>query len=69
MFKIVTAIFSSNRRNKILRCYDRWKKLVFFDQPVKNDLGKYDVIQKIATGQGDDYTPGSLLDFPYFKKY
>ena len=41
----------------------------FFDQPVKNDLGKYDNIQKIATGQGNDYTLRSLLDFPYFKKY
>ena len=24
---------------------------------------------KIATGQGDDNTTGSLLDYPYFKKY
>ena len=41
----------------------------FFDQPVKNDLSTYDNIQKIATGQGDDYTSGSLLDYPYFKEY
>ena len=24
-------------------------------------------IRKIATGQGDDYTTGCLLDYPYFK--
>ena len=41
----------------------------FFDQPIKNDLKTYDNIRKIATGQGDDYTPGCLLDYPYFKKY
>ena len=44
---------------------------IFFDQdqPVKNDLRTYDNIQKIPTGQGDEYTTGCLLDFPYFKKY
>ena len=39
----------------------------FFDQPIKNDLKIYDNIRKIATGQGDDYTIGCLLDYPYFK--
>ena len=29
----------------------------------------YDNIQKIATGQGDDYTTGCLLDYHYFKDY
>ena len=43
--------------------------LKFYDQPVKNDLITYDNIWKIATGQGDDYTTGCLLDYPYFKKY
>ena len=40
----------------------------FFAQPVKSDLKKYDNIRKIATGQGDDYTTGCLLDYPYFKE-
>ena len=31
----------------------------FFDKPVQND--------QIATGHGDDYTNGCLLDYPYFK--
>ena len=38
-------------------------------QPVWNDLIAYDNIKKTATGQGDDYTTGSLLDYNYFKKY
>ena len=40
----------------------------FFDQPVKSDMRTYDNIQKIATGQGDDYTTGCLLDYPFFKR-
>ena len=40
----------------------------FFDQPIKNDLKTYDNIRKIAIGQGDDYTTGCLLDYPYLKK-
>ena len=26
-------------------------------------------IRKIATGQGDDYATGCLLDYTYFKNY
>ena len=44
---------------------DGWN---FFNQPVKNDLRTYDNIRKIATGQGDDYIIGWLLDYPYFEK-
>ena len=40
-----------------------------FNQPIKNYLKTYDNIRKIATGQGDDYTTGCLLDYPYFKIY
>ena len=38
----------------------------FFDQSVKNNLITYNNIQNIATGQGDDYTSGFLLDHNYF---
>ena len=38
----------------------------FFDQPIKNNKVTYDNIRKIATGQGDDYTTGCLLNYPYF---
>ena len=39
----------------------------FFDQPIKNNKVTYENIRKIAAGQGDDYTTGSLLDYPYLK--
>ena len=29
----------------------------------------YENIKKIATGKGDCYTTGCLLDYPYFKDY
>ena len=32
------------------------------------DLGTNDKIRKVITGQGDDYTTGCLLDYPYFKE-
>ena len=38
----------------------------FFDQPIKNNKITYENIRKITTGQGDDYTTGCLLDYPYF---
>ena len=37
-----------------------------FDQPIKNKKIAYDNIRKIATGYGDDYTTGCLLDYSYF---
>ena len=37
-----------------------------FDQPIKNNKVTYENIRKIATAQGDDYTTGCLLDYPYF---
>ena len=39
----------------------------FFDQPIKNNKVTYENTRKICTGFGDDYTTGSLLDYPYFK--
>ena len=41
----------------------------FFDGPAKNDKVTYENIRKTATGQGDDYTTGCLLDYIYFKSY
>ena len=37
----------------------------FFHQPIKNKKTTYENIRKFATGQGDDYTTGCLLDYPY----
>ena len=41
----------------------------FFEKPIKNDLRTYDNTGKIATGKGDDYQTGFLLDYPYFKEH
>ena len=41
----------------------------FYDQPINGQIKKYDEIRKIATGKGDDYTTGCLLDFQYFKDF
>ena len=38
----------------------------FFDQPIKNNKVTFENIRKNATGQGDDYTTGCMLDYPYF---
>ena len=40
----------------------------FFDQPINSMTKTYENIRKIATGQGDDYTTGCLLDYSYFKE-
>ena len=40
-----------------------------FDQPKNSMTRTYENIRKIATGQGDDYTIGCLLDYPYFKNH
>ena len=36
-------------------------------QPISNNLKTYENIRNIATGQGEDYTTGCLLDYSYFK--
>ena len=41
----------------------------FLDKPVKSDMRTYNNIRKISTGQGNDYTAGCLLDYPYFKDH
>ena len=40
-----------------------------FDQPVNSDEGTYDNIRKIINGQGDNYTTGCQLDYPYFEEH
>ena len=41
----------------------------FFDQPINSMNKTYENIRKIATGKGDDYTTGCLLDYSYFKNH
>ena len=40
-----------------------------FDQPINSMNKTYGNIRKIATGKGDDYKTGSLLDYPYFEDH
>ena len=39
----------------------------FYDQPITDQIKKYEEIIKMATGRGDDYTTGYLIDYQYFK--
>ena len=41
----------------------------FYDQPINGQIKKYDEIRKTATGKGDDFTTGCLLDYQYFKDH
>ena len=41
----------------------------FYDQPINDLIKQCDEIRKTATGQGDDYTTESLLDYQYFKDH
>ena len=41
----------------------------FYDQPINDLLKQYDEIRKTATGHGDDYATGFLLDHQYFKDH
>ena len=45
---------------------DGWN---FYDQPINDLVKQYDEIRKTATGQGEDYTTGCLLDYQYFKDH
>ena len=40
-----------------------------YDQLINDLVKQYDEIRKTATGQGDDYTTGCLLDYQYFKDH
>ena len=39
------------------------------DQPIGDQIKKYNEIKEIATGQRDDYTTGCLSDYQYFKDH
>ena len=41
----------------------------FYDQSINDSIKQYDEIWKTATGQGDNYTTGCLLDYQYFKDH
>ena len=41
----------------------------FYDQPVNDLVKQWDEIRTIATGQGNDYKTGCLLDYQYYKDH
>ena len=41
----------------------------FYDEPINDQIKKYDEIRKIATGKVDNYATECLLDFQYFKDH
>ena len=41
----------------------------FYVQPINDLIKQYNEIRKTATGQGDDYTTGCLLDYQYLKDH
>ena len=41
----------------------------FYDQPISDQIKKYDEIRIIATGKGNNYTTGCLLDYQCFKNH
>ena len=41
----------------------------FYDHLINDQIRKYDEIRKIATGKGDNYTTGCLVDYQYFKDH
>ena len=44
---------------------DGWN---FFNQPVKNDITTYENVKKVVAIKIDNYTTGSLLDYPFFRE-
>ena len=41
----------------------------FYDQPISDQIKKYDEIRNIAIAKKDNYTTGRLLDYQYFKDH
>ena len=41
----------------------------FYDQPISDEIKKYDEMRKIATLKGDDYTTGCFLDYQHFQDH
>ena len=42
---------------------------MFYFEPIKDQIRKYEEIRKVATGQRDDYTTRFLVDYQYFRDY
>ena len=41
----------------------------FYDQPISDEVTKYNELIKLTTGKGEDYTTGCLLNYQYYKDH
>ena len=41
----------------------------FYDQPIDSDIKWFEKIKKLITGQGEDYSTGSLFDYEYVESH
>ena len=75
--RLFVLAFENDNHRSSTRCYNLPTEEIkdynimingenFFHQPIKNNKVTYENIRKIAIGQGDDYSTGCLLDYPYF---
>ena len=68
VIKLFVWSFENNSRWKVeIKDYNaRIDEQNVFDQSVKNDLKANDSVPNITGDQGDDYTTGCLVDYPFF---
>ena len=41
----------------------------FNDQPISDQISKYDKVRMVALGKGEDYTTGPLINFKYYRDH
>ena len=66
------AVIKDKRKYFILRGkIENYNVLIdgrnFYNQPINDLIKQHDEVRKVSTGQGDDCTTRSLLDYVYFK--
>ena len=40
-----------------------------FDQPIDSDVKRHEEIKNLATGQGEDYATGCMVDYGYIENH
>ena len=60
-------VLAAKRCLRITMSLSMEKKL--YGQPINSGIKPYEGIRKFVTGQGEDYTKGSLLDYDYIKNH
>ena len=65
----ISGIFYQNVSPRIITSSLTQKILNFYEQPIDSDIKRHKEIQKLAIGQGEDYTIGCFLDYDYIKNH